>query len=157
MATTYNFTNGSISGQPKAVDTLPNTTGLFVRSNYVDFSNQTLEAGESDVAQVINIPADTWVLQVVLRVITADDTNATVNVGYGAGDTWGDGVSLASTGNVALTNNSGAAYYFSSADTIDITATTDTADVDIDGAVIEIAAVMMPGVKSDKLGSTPST
>lgn len=153
MATTYNFTNGSISGQSKAHDTLPNTTGLFVRSNIVDFANQTLEAGEADVAQVINIPADTWVLQVVLRTITAETADGTVDLGSGLDpDQWGDALAIDAAAGIVQTID--IAEYFASADTIDITATTDTADVDIDGWKAEIVAIMCPGNKADTDGDS---
>lgn len=153
MATTYNFTDGSISGQPKVADTLPNTTGVFARSNIVDFANQTLEAGEADVAQVINIPADTWVLQVVLRTITAETANGTVDLGSGLdADQWGDALAVDAAAGIVQTID--IAEYFASADTVDITATTDTADVDIDGWKCEVIAVMLPGNKSDNDGES---
>ena len=155
MATTYNFTNGSITGQPKPAATLPNTTGLFTRSNIVDFANQTLTASASDVAQVLVIPADTWVLSVTLRVITAETANGSCDVGTGLdADQWGDGLSLASTGNLATL---WAPEYFASADTIDLTVTADGAAVDLDGAKVEIVALMCPGAKADGAGTQVST
>jgi hypothetical protein len=153
MATTYNFTNGSIAGQPKVNDTLPNTTGVFVRSNVVDCANQNLDAGEGDVGQVINIPADTWVLQVVLRTITAETANGTVDLGSGLdADQWGDGLAIDAAAGIVQTID--IAEYFAAADTIDVTATTDTADVDIDGWKFEVVAVMLPGNKSDNDGKS---
>ena len=57
MATTYNFTDGSITGQPKPTEALPNTGGLLSYGRILlTFRLQTLDAGEADVAQVINIP-----------------------------------------------------------------------------------------------------
>ena len=154
---TYNFTDGSISGQAKVAATLPNTTGPFVRSNVVDCANQTLDAGDGDVGQVLNIPADTWVTQVLLRTITAETTNGTVDLGHGGStDVWGDALAVDAAAGIVATLD--VAQYFASADTIDVIATTDTADVDIDGWKFEILAVMVPGNKSDADGvSTHST
>ena len=154
MTETYNFTNGSITGQPKPVATLPNTTGLFTRSNIVDFANQNLDAGNGDIAQIINIPADTWVLSVSLRIITAGQTNETFDIGSGLDvDQWGDGITT-TTGNKVMT---WAPEYFASADTIDIKATTDTADVNITTTKVEVVALMCPGAKSDGAGTQVST
>jgi hypothetical protein len=151
MATTYNFTNGTY--QKKAIDTLPNTTGGFCRSNIVDFANQTLDAGEGDIAQVINIPANTWVTQVLLRTITAETANGTVDLGTGLdADQWGDGLAVDAAAGIVQTID--IAEYFAAADTIDITATTDTADVDIDGWKCEVIAMMVPGSTSDVDGDS---
>lgn len=148
---TYNFTDGSIAGQPKVSDTLPNTTGLYTRRNIVDCANQNLNAGDGDIAQVINIPADTWVLQVVLRTITAETANGTVDLGHGGDvDQWGDALAVDAAAGIVDTIDT--ADYFAAADTIDVLATTDTADVDIDSWKFEIIAVMLPGSKVDDDG-----
>jgi hypothetical protein len=156
MATTYNFTDGTVSGQPKALDTLPNSMGPFVRNITVDCANQTLDAALGDIGQCINIPADTWVMRVLLRTITAETANGTVDLGYGGNpDVWGDALAIdAAAGEVATLD---VPTYFASADTIDVTATTDTADVDIDGWKFELIAIMVPGSKDDKVGSQAST
>jgi hypothetical protein len=149
MATTYNFTDGSISGQPKVHDTLPNTTGLFVRSNIVDFANQNLDSGENDIAKVINVPADTWVLMTAIRVLTAETANSEILLGSGLDyDQWGILVATA-TGNVATTQ---APEYFADADTIDIT--NNNNDVDFDALKVEVIAVMCPGNKADTDGES---
>lgn len=153
---TYNFTDGSISGMPKIADTLPNTTGTFVRSNIVDCSLQNLDAGDGDVGQVINIPADTFVMRVLLRTITAETANGTVDLGHGGNaDVWGDALAIDAAAGIVATLD--VPQYFASADTIDVTATTDTADVDIDGWKFEIIAVMVPGSTDDKVGNVRST
>jgi len=155
MAETYNLTDGSITGQPKVSDTLPNTTGLYTRRNIVDCANinsgSGLDAGNADVAQVINIPADTWVLQVVLRTITAETANGTVDLGSDTDvDQWG--AALAIDASAGIVDTIDIAEYFASANTIDVLATTDTADVDIDGWKFEIIALMLPGSKVDTDG-----
>jgi hypothetical protein len=152
-ATTYNFTNGSISGQPKVHDTLPNTTGSFVRSNIVDCANQNLDAGNGDIGQCINIPADTWVMRVLLRTITAETASGTVDLGHGGNaDVWGDALAIDAAAGIVATLD--VPQYFASADTIDVTATTDTADVDIDGWKFELVAIMVPGNKADTDGDS---
>jgi hypothetical protein len=62
-------------------------------------------------------------------------------------DEWGDGVSLATAD--AVVGMLDSPVYFASADTIDIVATTDGADVDIDGAKIEVFALMYKHVDSN--------
>jgi hypothetical protein len=150
-ASTYNFTDGSITGQPKVADTLPNTTGPFVRSSIVDCANQNLDAGNGDIGQVLNVPADTWVMRVLLRTITAETANGTVDLGHGGNaDVWGDALAIDAAAGIVATLD--VPQYFASADTIDVTATTDTADVDIDGWKFEIVAIMVPGNKADDDG-----
>jgi hypothetical protein len=154
MATTYSFVDGTY--QRKAIDSLPNTLGPFVRNNIVDFANQTLEAGEGDIAQVLNIPANTWVLRVLLRTITAETASGTVDLGHGgSADVWGDALAIDAAAGIVATLD--VPQYFASADTIDVTATTDTADVDIDGWKAEICAVMIPGSTSDIDGDSGSS
>ena len=144
MATEYVFYNGSIEGQMVPPKTTPTENSTFILRNIVDFSKQTLEAGESDVAQVLLIPAYTTVISCWLRIITAETTNGTVDLGYAAGNTWGDALALdGSVGDILGATNNWVPVYFSSADTIDLTATTDSADVDIDGAKVEVTAVCL--------------
>lgn len=151
-ATTYNFTNGSITGAPKLADTLPNSMGPFTRSAVIDCAKQTLDAGNGDVGQVLNIPANTWVQRVLLRTITAETASGTVDLGHGGNaDVWGDALAIDAAAGIVATLD--VPQYFASADTIDVTATTDTADVDIDGWKFEIMAVMIPGSKGDELGN----
>ena len=153
---TYNFTDGSISGLEKIADNLPNTKGPYVRSAVVDCAKQNLDAGDGDVGQVLNIPADTWVMRVLLRTITAETANGTVDLGHGGdADVWGDALAIDAAAGIVATLD--VPQYFASADTIDVTATTDTADVDIDGWKFEIVAVMVPGSSDDAIGANAST
>lgn len=142
MATTYDFTySGSIMGSLPLPETIEKGKIVPV-TGVADFDRQSLDAGEADVAQVIHIPAGTEVLY--CSVIPAKDANgdlppanATVDCGYGSGvNQWGSGIVLdtvehnvATSGGVAPTL---APVYFASADTIDLKATTDDADVNID-------------------------
>ena len=153
----YNFTDGSIAGQPKVSDNLPNTAGTFSRSNIVDCALQNLDAGDGDTGKLINVPADTFVVQVLIRTITAETANGTVDLGITGGDVdvWGDALAVDGAAGILATLD--VAAYFASAGTIDILATTDTADIDIDGWKFEIIAIMQPGSKSDRTGSQAST
>ena len=145
MATTYNFTDGSVAGHSVPADVTLHENRVRVKRNILDFSKQTLDAGEDDIAQAINIPANTTVLSAYIRVITAETANGTCDLGYGGNvDQWGDGVSLATAN--AIVGGLDAPKYFAAADTIDVLATTDTADVDIDGAKIEVVARMLKHV-----------
>ena len=145
---TYNFTDGSIAGQviPRAYNTGENQ--LYIRRNFVDFSKQSLDAGNADVAQVINIPAGVCVIDAWLRVITKETADGTVDLGYsGSGtdvDHWGAALAVDSAVGTILrlpTTTDAPPIYFSSAGTIDIKATTDTNDVDIDGLKCEVVAL----------------
>lgn len=98
---------------------------LFVLSREVDF--QSLDVASGDVVQVFEVPADTWVLKVGIKVVTASDaaTSATLNVGDGAdNDRYLSGADLKSTaGTVLLPSTEAAAvsgHIYTSADTIDV-------------------------------------
>jgi hypothetical protein len=143
---TYNFTDGSIAGQMKPTQVTVKETGLTIMRNIVDCSKQTLDAGVGDVGQVLNISAGTTVLTAWIRVITAETANGTVDLGYAAGNTWGDGVSLDSAD--AVVGHLFTPIYFAADDTIDVVATTDVADVDIDGAKFEVCALCLHSVNT---------
>jgi len=144
MATTYVFYDGSITGQMIPPKHTPEEDEMFILRNIVDFSKQTLEAGEGDIAQVLSVPAGTTVIACWLRIITAETANGTVDLGYAGNNTWGDALGLdGSVGAILGATHDWVPYHFVSADTIDITATTDTADVDIDGGKVEVTAVCL--------------
>jgi hypothetical protein len=137
MATTYNFTNGSIAGVAKPHDTTPRGFSPFVLRNIVDFTKQTNVA--TDVIQVLNVPAGTLVLGVTLRVITVDAGGGTVDIGTGAStQIWGAACSLA-TGGAVLDSPLpfDAPTYFATADTIDFV----TATAAITTGIVELTAV----------------
>ena len=140
MATTYNFTDGSIVGQmiPPRMEIV--TTQPTIIRNVVDFTKQNLDESADDIAQVLNVPAGTLVLFAGIRIITAGTTNATVNFGVTGGvvDAWGDGVALDATAGT-VTQVAIEPQYLAASDTLDIIGTDDTASVDID-AVIEVYA-----------------
>ena len=148
-ASTYVFYDGSIAGQQKPAEYTLEENVLTVRRVIVDCSKQSLDAGNGDIAQVIPIPAGTTVLAAWIRVITAETTNGTVDLGYGGSNQWGDALAVDSAaGSILGATHDWVPIYFASADTIDVTATTDTADVDIDGAKFEVVAVMVKSLNT---------
>lgn len=99
MATTYNFTNDSITGVPVMTQTTLRENETTVLRHILDFSLQNIEAGTSDVAQALIIPAQTTVLNAFLRVITAETADSTVNLGYGSDSSyWGKSLNVDATG-----------------------------------------------------------
>lgn len=142
MATTYNFTNGSIHGQMRPHDVTLHENRVRVERNILDFSLQNLNAGDSDVGQAITIPAMTTVLNARVRVITAETASGTIDLGYGTNpDQWGDGIAVDTINTIV--GGIDAPVYFAAADTIDVVATTDTADVDLTIGKIEVLAFML--------------
>lgn len=142
---TYVFYDGSIDGQQVPAQYTLEDNRLVVRRVIVDCAKQNLDAGDGDVGQVIPIPAGTTVLAAWIRVITAETANGTCDLGYGGSvNAWGDALALdTAAGGILGATHDWVPIYFSSADTIDVVATTDTADVDLDGAKFEVVAVML--------------
>lgn len=149
MATEYDYTNGSIQWNRPIPLPVSNDKITPVKS-IVDFSLQTLDAGEADIGVIINIPADTTVLY--CTVLPREDgdgslapTNSTIDIGVtGSTAKWGSGLVLdteeynvATSGGVAPTL---APHYYETAGTIIVTATIDDADVDISTGRAEIIA-----------------
>jgi hypothetical protein len=70
--------------------------------NVCDFTLATLDVSATDVAQVLNIPAGTEVLDCYLNVLTAETADATCSLGYGSDvDYWGKTLNLDATGVVS--------------------------------------------------------
>lgn len=145
MATTYVFHDGTITGQMVPPQHTPEEDEMFILRNIVDCSKQNLDAGAADVGQVLSIPAGTTVIACWLRMITAETANGTVDLGYGGSvNAWGNALAVDSAaGSILGATHDWVPVHFVSADTIDVVATTDTADVDIDGAKFEVVAVCL--------------
>lgn len=139
----YDFTDGTIAGsgiQSQAAATTRDNA-LVIRRCIVDCSLQTLDAGDADTANVIKVFAGETVVTAWINVITAETANGTVDLGDGTdADQWGDALSLA-TANVVVGALMAPTYYAADGYVI-ITATTDGADVDIDGAKLEVCALV---------------
>ncbi len=147
MATTYNFTDGSINGQIIPPETATCENNTTIRRNILDFSLQSLDAGLADIAVALNIPAGTTVLSAWIRPITADAANATVDLGItGAVNVWGDGLVLSAAD--VIVGDTNVPKYFATAGTIIVTATVDTADVNITLAKVEVVANCLESLDS---------
>jgi hypothetical protein len=223
---TLNFLNASVQGTRTVQQPVLEPGQITVVRNYIDCTQQAIDAGAGDVAQVVQVPAETLVLDCFLQASTAETADATCDLGYGSdADYWGANLNLDVTGvvptvltgsttwdaasiataaeeakditvagaslgdlvsaipsidvtdlvvsatvtaedtvTVVLANNTGVAVdlasmtmsvvvdkgnkrgqplYFSSADTIDITAKTTNGDVDIDGFQGYVIATML--------------
>lgn len=138
---TYSYKDGTFPlSSPKSI--IEFGDDVFYKRVAIDFSQKTLDAGDGDVAEIIEIPARTYVTKVFIRVKTAGPTNATIDMGYGGNDTWGYALALDSVAGTIL-GSVISPVYFATLDSIDIIATTDTADVDINSGSIEVVAEMI--------------
>ena len=132
---------------------------LEVWQTTIDFSVYPLDAGLSDVAQVLRLPADAWVLMAFLRVIKKCPENSTANFGYGGdADFFGHSLPLGVAGSVPLKKvvgpsgfatifkdyapMTGSPLYLSAVDTLDLTATTEVADVNISSGIVQVNALI---------------
>lgn len=153
MATKNNLINGTMTAVERKI---PGMLEL-VEKTVLFSSTFTLDAGDKDVAPVIIVPEKTWVFNSWIRVMSKCPSNSTVDLGYGSDvDCWGAGLPLDTVGDVAqkaveqedgnmvIFNNraplANIPRYFEDADTIDIKATTDIADVDISSGEIKVYA-----------------
>jgi hypothetical protein len=149
MATTYNFTDGSLAGQvfpptPRVTD-----SEVTILKNILDFSRQNIGAGESDVAQALIVPADTTVLACWMRVITAETDDATVDLGYGPhADQWGGALNVDATGIVPTVLKKSVTW---DADSID-DGNEEAKDITVTGAALGDAVIVVPGIDVENLG-----
>jgi len=89
----------------------------------VDFSkvNSGAGAAQNDVVQVVNIPANTFVLGVVVFVTKASTNAGTVNVGDGVAATrYLTGTAINAVSDAAGTTYATTNFFYTNADTIDI-------------------------------------
>ena len=130
MATTYDLTDGAL--------TLPwdGAKKCYVIEKKVDCSVDGL--GSGDTAQVLAVPAGTFVMAVFTDVATAEGAAATITVGDGVDpDGWDTSVNVNAA---ALTQGAGAfptaaGKLYTSADTIDV------AGAALDTAVFSVRAI----------------
>ena len=131
---TYNFTDGSISGVKKPHNTTPRGFETFMLRNIIDFTKQN--CGSTDVVKALSIPAGVIVLGVVVNALTAEGATCTVDIGITGtdADRWGNDISINATGVVNYQEAFVYPTYFSSADTIDLlvnSASTDAAKLEL--------------------------
>lgn len=118
LAATYDLTVGDGSG-------LSATLGsgrVLVYEQTVDFATRNVIT--NDVIQVFDVPANTFVLAAQAEVISAASTNVGANQNIHLGDGADPDRYVATLSGIALGDNAktGAEFYYTSADTIDITA-----------------------------------
>ena len=120
--------------------------------NTVDLS--LFDPAASDVVQVLNVPAETCVINAGLEVLTASPSSVTLDLGDGGdADRYIDGLDSTSTGHGALVAHaSNAGHVYGSADTIDVTVlgATDNA------SKIRVWAIMCDISGSDETASNSS-
>jgi hypothetical protein len=140
MATIYGtYTDGN----KLARTTYPMGGQMYHHIVRVNFATQNLDAGESDVMEVLEVQAGSTVIMCWAQIITAGATNETCDLGYGGdADQWGDAIALDGSAGVVEDALSALPIYFAAKDTIDITATTDTADVDLTTGVVDIHVIV---------------
>ena len=136
------LTKGGVSGLP-AVD----AGGVFVREYELDCSKRNLAS--ADIAQLISVPANTFVQAVMWQVKTAEGAAATATLGDGDdvdGFNIGRGATIdlnALGGNSSGPIGTSAGYtdgkYYPTADTIDL-----VAGAALDAVVIKVKAIMVP-------------
>ena len=88
--------------------------------NTVDFS--LFDPSADDIVQILNVPAETLVINAGLEVLTASASGVTLDLGDGGDvDRYIDGLDSTSTGHGAqVTNVSNVGHVYGSADTIDV-------------------------------------
>jgi len=114
------------------------------KGSWAAATDGTLNAGDGDTLDIVTVPADCMIIGVSLHVRTAEGANGTVDIGATGTDItddldlWYDAISLAVTTTQPNNGIGGALYTGTSAVDVRVTATTDGADVDIDGAVFDV-------------------
>jgi hypothetical protein len=142
MATTRNFTDGSLPGHKKQHATTPRGFSLFTLRNIVDTTQSTCDFdAAADIAQALLIPAGTTVLAVSVNVLTVDANGAVLSCGVTGVDAtkWGSAIPVTPVGEKEVTG--GPVFnplYFAAADTIDLLS--DGGGVISDG-VFEVKAI----------------
>jgi hypothetical protein len=135
----YNFTDSSIAGMKKQLQTTPRGFECFILRNILDTTLQNI-ANDSSVIQALNVEAGTTVLACWLNVLTPDATGGTFELGVTTdaaahwGTDWAMTEGIDEPGTTPVYNP----WYFSADNTIDLTE--DGAQI-IDEAIIEIVAL----------------
>ena len=143
MATTYDFAAGTtIVGVNPPITPTPNENTFFILRNIIDCSKQTLGAGTTDIAQILDIPAGTTIVSCYVRIITAETAAATFTLGYsGAANVWGNALAAdTAAGGILGATHDWVPVHFASADTVDIVI---SGAVDFDAFKFEVVAVCL--------------
>ena len=112
--TTYSKVTGGTAGHPST------RRKPYWVENTVDLS--LFDPAANDVVQVLNVPAETLVINAGIEVLTASPSSVTLDVGDGGDvDRYIDGLDSTSTGHGAqVANASNVGHVYGSADTIDV-------------------------------------
>lgn len=140
---TYNFTNGSIAGNPVPQEATPGDLNEFkIRRGFVDTTKQALANG--DVAQAVKINAGEIVSAIWYRVITAEGTaNAKLDLGFGGGTESGTDFAVTPANTIgADAPNFDGPYYFAADNYVTISPTNGVA---VDAGVFEVCALVSKG------------
>ena len=149
MAITYDLATTGTTGYP-AMD----KSGVYRIEKKVDWSTLATAPVQTDILQIINIPANTFVLGVYYSVTTASALLDDLDIGDAVdADGWADGIDATSTGAAfsralvltegapnTLVPANGLGKFYAAADTIDLTQNTDATVVD---GVIKVVALCM--------------
>lgn len=140
MVTWIGFLAGGTSGHASAVR-LP-----YLVESVVDFSLITDAQTSTDVIQMIQVPAETWVVQAGIEVTTALSASVTMDFGDDGDPNRWVAAKDNTVGFSALTTTNPEGVIFTTANTIDLTSATAEAVV----GVIRCWAIMvdMSGIKT---------
>ena len=114
MATHDKTGKGGTTGHPS------NGRTPYLVENTVDYS--TFDPAANDIVQMLDIPAETLVINAGIEVLTASASGVTLDVGDGGDvDSYVDGYDSTSTGFASLVENvSNSGTVYGSADTLDV-------------------------------------
>ena len=114
MATHDKTGKGGTTGHPS------NGRTPYLVENTVDYS--TFDPAANDIVQMLDIPAETLVINAGIEVLTASASGVTLDVGEGGDvDSYVDGYDSTSTGFAGLVENvSNSGTVYGSADTLDV-------------------------------------
>jgi hypothetical protein len=99
---TYDFTSGVYS---KPADGL---NKVYVMKNVIDFSVHPME--DTETADIFNIPANTLVMEVFYRVITADADSTDFDIGVAGGLEFVDGTGAGGAGSTGWVRDASLTY-----------------------------------------------
>lgn len=154
--TTYVFHDGSIDDlrqYNEAYATPGDNNQIVVRRGWVDTSKQTLTGATPDIAQAVPLAKNEIVLGVWVRVATVESTsNARFSVGLDSDNVRFIDDVTATTANTVASEFTEAVHVSSNTQAITVVPSN---SVDLDTAVIEVAALVSKSLDAD--GEVPDT
>jgi hypothetical protein len=131
MATITNFLNGMTTA--RAGFPANGLNKMFVLRNQLDFSDVPVAA--ADVVQALVIPANTMVIDVLTRVVTAEGAACTADVGDGTDPNgFDDAIDLNATAGITTQSAAGTDAYATTASKGKVYTAADTLDLTMDHA-----------------------